>query len=146
MNPAVEYNSYDLDTAVRTAWGEARGEGDDGLRMVLWVIRNRATIDLGNDGRPDWWGEGIAQICTRPNQFSCWNRFDPNRVKLLRLPVFDPLYCHIDSLARGVFDGTIDDETGGATHYFADTIRPPRWATQANFTCRIGRHLCYRLV
>jgi spore germination cell wall hydrolase CwlJ-like protein len=142
----LTYDSRDLDTAVRTAWGEARGEGDAGLRMVLWVVRNRVEIDLGKDGRPDWWGEGVAAVCLKPLQFSCWNLADPNRAKLLRLPSWDPAYIHIEAIARGVFDGEIEDETGGATHYFSDAIAPPPWADPARFTRKIGHHLCYRLV
>jgi N-acetylmuramoyl-L-alanine amidase len=59
------------DTMGRTIWGEARGESRSGKIAIGWVIRNRAEIDLLNDGAPDWWGEGIIGVCKRPGQFSC---------------------------------------------------------------------------
>ena len=48
----------DLDTLARTLWAEARGEGVAGMEAVAAVIMNRVNADLGNDDKPDWWGEG----------------------------------------------------------------------------------------
>ncbi len=68
----------DIDVLARTIWGEARGEGIAGQIAVGWCIRNRVEMDLHNDGRPDWWGEGYEGVCRAPWQFSCWNKNDPN--------------------------------------------------------------------
>ena len=60
----------DQDILARTLWGEARGEGVAGQIAVAWSIRNRVEMDLHNDGKPDWWGEGYAGVCKKPYQFS----------------------------------------------------------------------------
>ena len=68
----------DRDILARTLWGEARGEGFDGQIAVAWTIRNRVF-----DGKAkSWWGEGYAEVCLKPWQFSCWNQNDPNYVYL----------------------------------------------------------------
>jgi len=68
----------DRDILARTLWGEMRGEGVAGQIAVAWSIRNRVEMDLHNDGKPDWWGEGYAGVCRKPYQFSCWNKSDLN--------------------------------------------------------------------
>ena len=68
----------DLWTLAQTMWGEARGEGTDGLGAVALVIRNRS-----QDRR--WERLSIAGICRQPWQFSVWNVGDPNRAKLLEV-------------------------------------------------------------
>ena len=70
-------SEQDVDVLARTIWGEARGEGFAGQVAVGWAIRNRVEADLGNDGKPDWWGEGYVGVCKAPWQFSCWNKNDP---------------------------------------------------------------------
>lgn len=60
-----------LDTLTKTIWGEARGEGREGMIAVAWVILNRASIG-------GWWGNSIETVCLKPWQFSCWNANDPN--------------------------------------------------------------------
>jgi Cell Wall Hydrolase len=77
MSP-LPYDSHDLDVDVRTAGGEARDEGDDGLIATLWTIRNRLEIGTCR-GASNWWGDAIAQVCLKAAQFSCWNPGDPNR-------------------------------------------------------------------
>lgn len=104
---------FDLEIMALTVWAEARGEGNEGMAAVAWVIRHRWE-------NPGWWsrnrgeaGEGmsavawairqrfehqgvlgrkygekveddtIAAVCLDPFQFSCWNPSDPNRPRLL---------------------------------------------------------------
>lgn len=77
MNPIspkqLRITADERDIAIRTLYGEVRGEKREGRIAVAWVIRNRVTIDLGNDGKPDWWGEGVIGVCCKAGQFSCWN-------------------------------------------------------------------------
>ena len=51
-----------------TIMGEARGEGEEGMRLVASVIYNRAN---GNK-------YAMADIATDPAQFSCWRKEDPS--------------------------------------------------------------------
>ena len=142
-----ELNAVDLDIAARTVYGEARGEDFLGKVAVAWVIRNRSTIDLHNDGKPDWWGETIFQVCRKKWQFSCWNTKDPNRAKLLHIPVRDEGYREcLNAVALsmvGVPDK--DDPTNGSTHYHVfDMRRPPKWSQGKTPCARIGAHVFYK--
>ena len=74
------YKRLEADVLARTIWGEARGEGLEGMRAVANVILNRVKIAELKNGF--WWGSNIIQVCQKPYQFSCWNRSDPNFKKL----------------------------------------------------------------
>ena len=54
-----------INIVARTLWSEARGEGEDGLNMVMTVIWNRASGKI----------ERLVDVCFKPLQFSCWNSF-----------------------------------------------------------------------
>lgn len=125
------------DVLARTLWGEARGEDRRGREMVANVIMNRVNLDLGRDGKPDWWGEGVIAVCLMPFQFSCWLPRDPNRKKLLAVTEADPVFRECVEIASAAIAGTLPDYTGGATHYLniplilktGQTL--PTWATDA---------------
>jgi spore germination cell wall hydrolase CwlJ-like protein len=132
----------DRDILARTLWGEARGEGQMGQIAVAWTIRNRV-----NDGKAkSWWGEGYAGVCLAPSQFSCWNKNDPNYPFLSGIS-----QIHAGELSRcrkaadAVVDGVVSDPTGGATHYYAASMRKaPAWADRAKQTALIGNHLFFK--
>jgi spore germination cell wall hydrolase CwlJ-like protein len=140
----------DLDTLARTIWGEARGEGMDGMAAVANVITNRVDIDLHDDRKPDWWGEGFREVCMKPWQFSCWNAGDPNRARLLAVTASDPQYADAMVLAAAAIGGKLRDRTNGATHYFAPKameqlgLKLPAWAQHQTPTAMIGDHVFYR--
>ena len=125
MIPYIDQD--DLDTLARTIYGEARNQGMPGMIAAGWTIRNRAEKDLGNDGLPDWWGEGIVGVCKRPWQYSCWNANDPNRVKLLAVTARDGAFKSCLAAAKGVLTGQYTDPTKGSTHYHTKAVRP-KWA------------------
>lgn len=143
-NTPAALTFYDLEIMARTLYGEARGEPWRGKIAVAWVIRNRAETDLGRDNRPDWWGEGVAGVCLKPWQFSCWNTADPMRPKIEAAGSLKLADC-----LRACFAVLTDEEpdpTEGATHYFADYIPEPHWAKGRTPTTVIGRHRFYRIV
>jgi spore germination cell wall hydrolase CwlJ-like protein len=145
----AEPRSSDLDTLARTIWGEARGEGPDGMAAVAWVALNRAGIAARYEavsGRPHpLYGDGtVAGACTRPLQFSCWNASDRNRPLLLAATMADPAFAVAWRVAGDVLDGAIADPTAGATHYHEASVHPS-WAQGQTPTQRIGRHVFYRL-
>lgn len=136
----------DRDILARTLWGEARGESLAGQIAVAWSIRNRVEMDLHNDGKPDWWGEGYAGVCQKPYQFSCWNRNDPNFAYLSgakQIPFRELAQARI--AADQVIDGKVLDPTGGATHYYATSMKmPPAWAAKAKQTLKLGGHVFFK--
>ena len=136
----------DRDTLARTLWGEARGESLAGQIAVAWSIRNRVEMDLHHDGKPDWWGEGYAGVCHKPYQFSCWNKNDPNYPFLIgvkQIPFRELAQARI--AADQVIDGKVPDPTGGATHYYATSMKmPPAWAAKATQTLKLGGHVFFK--
>lgn len=111
------------------AWREARGEGRDGMRAVLHVIKNRA------DSENKTW----AQIVYRPLQFSSMTYgHDPQLTNIPHPP--DPQFLDAYELADSIFGGGDFDLTNGATHYFADSIPMPTWAEGMTHTATIGHH------
>lgn len=72
--------------AAKTIWAEARSEGDEGMRLVCWVIRNR------RDDARHRWPKTVHEVVTQRHrlpdgrtvwQFAVWRPGDPNREKML---------------------------------------------------------------
>ena len=136
----------DRDVLARTLWGEARGEGVAGMVAVAWSIRNRVDMDLHNDGKADWWGEGYVDVCTKAWQFSCWNANDPNSPYLKGAkPIPAGEYKKALAVATAVMSGAVPDPTGGATPYYASSMpKAPAWVKGATLTLKLGGHLFYK--
>lgn len=128
----------DREIFARTLWGEARGEGFDGMLAAAWVIRNRAS-------NPRWWGHDIRSVCLAPMQFSCWNHNDPNFKLISGEDGPDDAAILAARLAvSAVMDAHTADPTHGADHYHAASITPS-WAKGREPVAVIGRHKFYRL-
>jgi spore germination cell wall hydrolase CwlJ-like protein len=132
----------DRDVLARTLWGEARGESLVGQIAVAWTIRNRV-----NDGTArSWWGEGYAGVCQKPYQFSCWNKNDPNFAYLSGAkPIPFREFAQAQIAADQVIDGKVPDPTGGATHYYATSMKAaPAWTQGAKQTLKLGQHIFFK--
>lgn len=137
MPAPTPVTAEDLDIATRTLYGECRGEPLRGQQAVGWVIRNRALWTP-----PAWWGHSVSAVCRQPFQFSCWNSNDPNSAIIKTLADTHPMYRMLLGVARAVMDGSVDDPTGGATHY--EVIGTgANWAKNREFSTIIGRHAFY---
>ena len=137
------YDEITVDVLARTLWGEARGEGTEGMKAVASVILNRAVV-AQKKGK-FWWGNNIIQICQKPYQFSCWNRSDPNFRKLQSVDEKDLYFATALRVAHRAVAGVLEDVTGGATHYHASSILP-YWAKGKAPSSVIGAHKFYNLV
>ena len=130
---------WNLGTAARTLWQEARGEPIEGQRAVAHVLVNRRI-----SGR---WGNTFGEVCFSEFhgifQFSGWDRNDPNRVAAFRLSDDDPALTSLANLIAAA-DGGEPDSTNGATHYFASSIAPPDWVKGAVFCGKFGNQLFYK--
>ncbi len=136
-------------TLALTMWAEARSRLEP---HVGWVANDpQAMADIANvvvnraqDHR--WATTGIKGICLAPFQFSCWlpyagadNNHDPQHLadnyealiaaaqQMLAGQASGALATCL-SVATAACAGATADALGGATHYFADWIAPPKWA------------------
>jgi spore germination cell wall hydrolase CwlJ-like protein len=137
------YKTLEVDVLARTLWGEARGEGEQGMLAVACVIHNR--VKISQEKGKYWWGNSIIQICQKPYQFSCWNRADPNFKKLTAVDETDLHFATALRIARRAVIGCLLDITGGATHYHAASIMP-YWVKGETPSATIGNHIFYNLV
>lgn len=128
-----------IDIVARTAWGEARGEGQDGMQAVINVVMNRAR-------RQGWMGHDPISVCLKPWQFSCWNQDDPNRVKLLAVAIDDPQFRQALQLADNAVNGLLADITKGADSYADLRYCAPDWAAEAEFLVKVGNQSFYKTV
>jgi N-acetylmuramoyl-L-alanine amidase len=144
FTPLATFTPRDLTIMARTLYGEARGEPEVGKIAIAWVIRNRAEADLNDDGKPDWWGEGIAGVCLRPWQFSCWNSNDPNHKVIVDAGWGTPGFDVCLKVAAGVLGDLLADPTKRSTHYFNPSIvKTPAWARNRVHVAHIGAHLFF---
>jgi N-acetylmuramoyl-L-alanine amidase len=139
-----------IDIVARTAWGEARGDGLNGMHAVINVIYRRAGLAaayVARDRRPHpLFGIGTpASACEVPWQFSCWNAGDPNRTKLLSVGLDDPRFVEAVGLARIAWNSGLADITHGSDSYFANDIPLPSWAAGLSPRARIGSQTFYCL-
>ena len=137
--PVAANSDREIDVVAKTLWGEARGEGEDGMRAVACVIGNRKALR--------WRGKtGFAAVCLDRFQFSCWNDNDPNRARLEaidRTP--DASFAQALVIAREVVSNQLGDFTFGATHYFASSLKSrPFWAQGKNTCFQLGKHLFFK--
>lgn len=139
---------WNLSTAARTLWQEARNQPLEGQKAVAAVICNRLA-----SGR---WGKTLFEVCTSEYhgiyQFSGWARNDPNRVPSCHLREDDPVLLGLAALVSAALAGA-PDPTGKATHYYnPQAVAEPAWvkgdaskgAPPGTFCCQIGAHLFYR--
>jgi N-acetylmuramoyl-L-alanine amidase len=125
----------DQEIIAKTAWAEARGDGNEGMTAVINVIQNRLLSGIS------WWGNTFRSICLKPYQFSCWNSGDPNLAKLLAVSDDDPQYQAALSIADRAMAGDLPDITGGADSYerigadafWAATLTPTKTILHHNF-------------
>ncbi|MCK5285358.1 MAG: cell wall hydrolase [Alphaproteobacteria bacterium] len=140
---AMFYSELEIDTLARTLWGEARGEGTQGMEAVASTILNR--VKVAQEEGKFWWGNNIIQICQKPYQFSCWNRSDPNFRKLQFVDENDLYFATAKRIASRAVIDYLEDKTCGATHYHAAGIMP-YWARGEQPTVIIGSHIFYNLI
>lgn len=120
----------------RTIYGEARNEPWVGMVAVGYVITNRVK-------KGGWWGSDIISVCQAPYQFSCWNKSDPNRPRLLKThPAKDVAFRQCIAAAASVMSELEPTPVGHSTHYHTSAILPA-WAKGHTPKITIGAHVFY---
>jgi N-acetylmuramoyl-L-alanine amidase len=127
--------TWQLLTAARTLWQEARGEPDIGRKAVAHVLWNRL--------RSARWGTTLASVCLWRAQFSGWLPSDPNFDAACALDDDDPLLQQMLEIV--VAAEKEPDITNGATHYFANSLKTsPVWALSATYCGTFGHQRFYK--
>jgi len=130
----------DQDIMARTIYGEARGEGIAGMQAVANVILNRFSLW---DSHPHFGNGTIESVCLAPWQFSCWNENDPNLPILKSINDSDPVFIQCFEIAGNALEGSLADNTNGATFYYVRGSKEPTWAFGKDPCASIGRHLFF---
>ncbi len=132
----------DLELLTLCIYGEARGEGLDGMLAVGSVVSNRGK-------NPCWWGHNIQQVILKPHQLSCFNEGDPNRdtietiaegfnESLEKMNVLRNCYW----IAKGILEGYLTSNVGNANHYHTKHVNPA-WNDKMRLVNIIGNHKFY---
>lgn len=132
--------SKEIDLLARTAWGEARGEGMTGMKMIMLVIMNRVK-------KGGWWGDTVEDVVKKHSisgvyQFTCWNPDDPNYNKMLAVNENNSEFKAALNWASEIYAGNVFDSTYGATHYHSTAVKP-YWADASKMTVQHGTHIFY---
>lgn len=134
---AMEPASADVDVLARTIWGEARGDGWEGMQAVANVVMNRAAIG-------GWWGSTVKDVCLKRWQFTAWEAAPlGNRERMLSVDESNAAFAMALQIAAAAVAGQLPDITGGATHYHNASVSP-KWASSATVSAQVGGHTFYR--
>ena len=127
-----------IDKAARTAWGEARDQGELGMQAVINVIMKRVALGWGGK-------KTVESVCLAPKQFSCWLPGDPNLPKLQSVDDTDPQFALALDLADKAINSYLPDITNGADSYYSRKIMaaPPYWARGLVPCATIKNHLFF---
>lgn len=122
----------DIDIVARTLYGEARSQGEMGLKAVASVVWNRAGGDKAK----------FKNKCLQRKQFSCWNDGVVNVNKL------SSKWALCQDIAKSMYLGTFQP-TIDANHYYAFQgkygISAPYWAEGETAVGTVGDHKFYKL-
>ncbi len=138
---ALNISTDPVRVLAQTAYGEERSGGWNRMQGVCNVVMNRTK-------HPARFGEGVIGVCTKAEQFDCWNQDDPNLVKIQEVTTEDRMFQEAMTLARLAVDGVLPDITNGADAYYDDSIPAPYWtkAEGAVETLVLGTTHFYRTV
>ena len=120
-----------VDILARVIWGEAEGEGAEGMQAVGNVILNRANIKNKN----------IPEVMFRKDQFSAIG--DKDRFNsMINLSPDNPEYIQALEISKKLLAGELDDITNGATHFYNPNTANMEldWIKQYPVVTTIGKH------
>ena len=143
-----------------TVWGEARGEGLEGMQAVANVVINRCKKPIEH-----WWYDRnlvdtsiesrIKAVVLKQWQFSIFNHSDPNRLKLMVPWKHDSrkIWESAQLVAAGALDNLLEDITNGSDHYHSYPRSRldlwPKWAKEGSEAktnhARVGAFHFYQL-
>lgn len=131
-SPVTHNSEQDLACMAHAIYFEAGNQSYEGKVAVAHVIANRV--------RSNRYPNTICAVVTQRKQFSYLE--DKNRHKLVIHNRIDKI-AYLQSLAvgYGVAEGRIEDNTGGATHYYAYKLVTPHWSDAWESRVKIQDHI-----
>ncbi len=122
---------YDYIIACLCNWREARGEPMAAKVAQAWTVKNRVL-------KAGWMGKDVCSVVLKPYQFSAFNSGDVNSTKFPMPADISWLECR--EAVQDVWDGTAQDNTMGATHYFDSSLdlHLPAWAKDGSMVQTIS--------
>jgi spore germination cell wall hydrolase CwlJ-like protein len=135
-----EVDVVDAHWMALTMWGEGRNQGEEGMRAVGHVIRNRWLAKRH--------GAYVTDTVSAAWQFSCWNENDPNRAAMLNIEDLPRnsrdyrLWLAARRISAEILAGESIDPTGGALFYHTTDVQPA-WSRGVEPVTQIGRHLFF---
>lgn len=133
---------HDVNMLALTMWGEARSHGVEGMRAVGHVIQNRL-----NSSRN--FGDSIEGVVKKRKHFSCWNKGDPNRERMLNIDELPEnsagavRWQEAQELARDILNGKSKDPTKGSLFYHTTAVKPA-WADGVRPIAQVDNHVFYK--
>lgn len=133
---------HDVKMMALTMWGEARGHGPKGMRAVGHVILNRLNSKRN-------FGDTIEGVVKKRKHFSCWNKGDPNRERMLQIDKLKDgsagkkRWIEAQQIAREILSGQSKDATKGAIFYHTTGVAPA-WSKGVDPIAKVENHLFYR--
>ena len=121
-----------VDILARVIWGEAEGEGAEGMQAVGNVILNRANIKKDKN---------IPELMFRKDQFSAIG--DKDRFNaMINLTPDNPQYIQALEISKKLLSGELDDITNGATHFYNPKTANMNysWIKEYPVVATIGNH------
>jgi spore germination cell wall hydrolase CwlJ-like protein len=135
----MDFTKNDVNILAKTIYGEARGElykcGLASLIAVANVVMNRKYKNFAKT---------VADVCTAPHQFSCWNKDDSNYAQLMSITEDCKIFAKCLEVAENVIAGKWPDLTDGCDHYHERSIKP-YWAVYLTPKRIFGSHYFYAL-
>jgi N-acetylmuramoyl-L-alanine amidase len=133
----MEQSDWDVSLLALVVWREASDQPIPVKQIIACTIRNRVQ-------KPSWWGfDWTSVICKRLQYSSMTAAGDPN---LIRWPVpTDASWQACMQIAQDCHDGTLADNSGGATNYYSVGLpEPPAWAQGMTFITTVGAFRLYK--
>ena len=136
----VKMSEHDIMILTKTVYGEARGEGEVGIKAVVHLVLNRVRSDnplFKHD-------ETISKACLRKEQFECWDF----KKEMASIDVKSDEFLKLKSL---VIDAHKEytkgkDLTKDALFYVKRGKHLPKWAWGMRKTTVINHHVYFKLL
>jgi len=141
VKPVNDLTKDDLIVAA-TLWGEARGEGIEGMKAVANVIRNRA----------DSLKKSPKDVVLQKKQFSIWNDtttdnfLDKINKSILKNSKDGSAWENAKKIVKSHVKTKGPDNTMGAQFYHTTSIKPNWDYNKLKYTTTIGNHKFYKPV